>query len=335
VSPRPSEIPSADAFAAALRTARDGRYDDAINAVRDACAGREEDDAVAGAAANALARIGRSAEAAERWEEAERAIAAGLALRPRYPDLHHQQARLLLMRGRRPEARRALEQALTLHPGFVAARVDRALLDAREGRIGEALQELRELAKEARVEEPPAFERGLEHLREADVAEAGVWLSQALRLSDPILEERLEHARRLLEEGEIVRAAQLIREMLPAYALSGPPCPARDRRAAAGTSGRCPGLAGAGARDPSGLPRRAGPVRVRAPGGGPERPGGGADPDGDRRRPGERRRAAAAGPMGPAHALRRARARALRPFRHGSGLPLAWMRACPRRERQG
>jgi len=218
VSPRPSEIPSADAFAGALRTARDGHYDDAIAAVRDACAGREEDEAVAGAAANALARIGRSAEAADRWEEAERAVAAGLALRPRYPDLHHQHARLLLLRGHRPEARRALEQALALHPGFVAARVDRALLDAREGRIGEALQELRELAKEARIEEPPAFERGLERLREADVAEAGVWLSQALRLSDPVLEERLEHARRLLEEAEIARAAQLIREMLPAYA---------------------------------------------------------------------------------------------------------------------
>lgn len=218
MSPRPSEIPSADVFAGALRAAREGRFDEAIDAVRQAIAGRDADDAVTGAAANALARIGRSAEAAERWDDAERAIAAGLALRPSYPDLHHQHANLLLMRGRRPEARRALDQALALNSGFVAARVDLALLDAREGRIGEALQALRELADSARVEEAPAFERGLERLREADVAEAGVWLSRALRLSDPVLEERLEHYRRLLEDGEAARAAPLIRDMLQAHA---------------------------------------------------------------------------------------------------------------------
>lgn len=218
MSPRPADLPSPDAFSHALREAREGRFDAGIAQVRGALAGHEGDEAVMAAAANALSRMARSAEIAERWDEAEQAIAFGLSLRPRYPDLHHQHARLLLLRGRRGEARRALDQALAIHPGYVAARVDRALLDAREGRIGEALEALRELAKESRVEEPPAFERGLERLREADVAEAGTWIHQALRLSDPVLEETIEQHRRLLEDGDAAGAARLVREKLPAYA---------------------------------------------------------------------------------------------------------------------
>jgi tetratricopeptide (TPR) repeat protein len=217
MTPRPHDSRPADDFADAVGAARAGRFVEAIAAVERHVRTREGGEPVLASAAAALGRIARMAEAAQQLGDAERAVRAGLALRPGYPDLQLHRARLCLAGGRREEARRALDEALRLNPNYVAARVDRALLDARDGLIGEALQQLRTLAKESRVAETPAFERGIDRLKEADLEEAAIHLARAWKLDDPALEERFEHFRRLIEEGEAPRAIQRIREALAAY----------------------------------------------------------------------------------------------------------------------
>ena len=219
MTPRPEDPPPPE-FEVPIRLAREGLRDEAVVWIEHAFGKRTDAEPAGDAAAGALVRIARLGEEAGDWTGAERAIDAAIALRPAFPDLHFQRGRILLAVGRRAAAREALETALTLHPGFVAARVERALLDAREGLIGEALEALRALGRECRVEEPRAFERGLACLEEADWNEAGAHLSRALKLSDSALEERLEGFRALLERGEAAAAAALIRDALtlhPAY----------------------------------------------------------------------------------------------------------------------
>jgi tetratricopeptide (TPR) repeat protein len=213
MTPRPEDAPPPE-FELPLRLAREGLRDEAIAWIEHSMHERQLPDSVRAAAAAALVRIARFAEDADDWARAERAIGAALDLRPGFPDLHFHRARVLLAAGHRAAARAALDAALALHPGYVAARVELALLDAREGLIGESLAALRALARECRVEEPRAFERGLARLEEADWSEAGAFLSRALRLSDPALEERLERFRALLEAGDAGTAAALIRDTL-------------------------------------------------------------------------------------------------------------------------
>lgn len=215
MSPRP-EAPPPPEFEGPLRLAREGLLDEAVTWIENDARGRGGDAAVA-AAAGALARVARLCEDQQNWTVAERALQVAIELRPAFPDLHFLRARVLIATGRRAEGREALEAALKLHPGYVAARVERALLDAREGLIGEALESLRGLAKEAQVEEPRAFERGLACLEEADWREAGAYLARALQVSDPALEEKIERYRALLESGEAAAAATLIRETLEAH----------------------------------------------------------------------------------------------------------------------
>ena len=234
MSPRPEE-PPAPQFEVPLRLAREGRRDEAVAWIENACRATRAPEAGAGvradaseagpdgpppaadAAAGALARIARMCEQAEDLPGAARALEAAIGLQPGFPDLHYHLARVLLVSGRRAEARDSLDRALRIHPGYVAARVERALLDAREGLIGEALESLRALAAECPIEEPRAFERGLACLEEADWGEAGAFLSRALKLSDPVLEERLERFRGLIEQGQAAAAAGLVRETLTAH----------------------------------------------------------------------------------------------------------------------
>ncbi len=216
MSPRPDDPPPPE-FEVPLRLAREGLRDEAVKWIEHAFHERHDGEQAGDAAAGALVRVARLAEEAGDWAGAERAIDTALDLRPRFPDLHFQRGRIMLAVGRRAEARKALDRALELHPGYAAARVERALLDAREGLIGEALAALRALGRECKVEEPRAFERGLAALEEADWGEAGVHLSRALKLSDPALEERLERFRGLIERGEAAGAATLIRETLATH----------------------------------------------------------------------------------------------------------------------
>jgi tetratricopeptide (TPR) repeat protein len=216
MTPRPEDPPPPE-FEVPLRLAREGLRDEATAWIERAFHGRKDRDSAGAAAAGALVRVARLGGDAGDWASAERAIDVAIALKPEFPDLHFQRARILLAVGRRGPARQALDAALALHPGYVAARVERALLDAREGLIGEALEALRALGRECRVGETRAFERGLACLEEADWGEAGAHLSRALKLSDPALEERLERFRALIERGEAAAAAALIRETLATH----------------------------------------------------------------------------------------------------------------------
>ena len=213
MTPRPEDAPPPE-FELPLRLAREGLRDEAVAWIEHAMREPRVAESARDAATAALVRVARLGEDAGDWEGAERALGAALDLRPKFPDLHFHRARILLAAGRRAEARGALDAALALHPGYVAARVERALLAAREGLIGESLAALRALARECRIEEPRAFERGLARLEEADWSEAGAFLGRALRLSDPALEERLDRFRALLDGGDAGAAAALIRDTL-------------------------------------------------------------------------------------------------------------------------
>ena len=75
---------------------------------------------------------------------------------------------------------------------------------------------MRALARDARVEEPRAFERGLASLEEADWKEAVGFLARALKLDDPVLAKKIEGFRERIAEDP-AEAARLIREAVEEY----------------------------------------------------------------------------------------------------------------------
>jgi tetratricopeptide (TPR) repeat protein len=216
MTPRPVDTPHSE-FEPALEHARAGRFPEALAQVSRRLGPSPEGVRVT-AAGTALLQVARLAEAAGNPAAMLEALDAAIACRDDWADLHFLRAMACLALSRRAEARAALDRALRVNPRYVAARVERALLDAREGLVGEALDALRALAAETRVPEPRAFEQGLESLGGADWEEAGALLRRALRLAEPDLERRLERFRALMDEGEPGRAAQVLREALPRHA---------------------------------------------------------------------------------------------------------------------
>lgn len=215
MTPRP--LPSENVpFEPALALARDGRLDDALEAL----AALPEPGSAGpprGAAALAHAEVARLAEAGGALDIAQRAIDEAVRLAPAYADLHYQRACLLNQQQQRPAARRALEEALRINPRYVAARLELALLEAREGLLAESLGALRALEQERRVEEPRAFQRGLKSLARADWDEAGALLKSALRVSDPIVDRALAEHHALVAAGEHTRALHALREAVTAH----------------------------------------------------------------------------------------------------------------------
>jgi len=123
-------------------------------------------------------------------------------------------------RGRRADARREFDRALSLNPRYRAAAVERALLDAREGRIGEATEMLRLLAAESAPSEPGAFQKGMQHLGEADFEDAAPLLRRALDLGDEWLDEQLRAYQGCVQRGEHDQALHMLRAAIaerPAY----------------------------------------------------------------------------------------------------------------------
>jgi tetratricopeptide (TPR) repeat protein len=211
---QPSAVPESE-FAGAICSARSGSPARAIEQVERLLAQGTLDVPRKVAAAEALAHIAGLAEAAGDAAQAASALEVALRLRSEYPDLHYRRARMLLRLQRRAEARRALERALALNPRYTAARLERALLDASEGLIGEALEALRALARETAIERPGVFQQGLESLQRADPEEAGTLFTRALALDEPSDEGPLAQARALLEAGEAARAVALLQAALP------------------------------------------------------------------------------------------------------------------------
>lgn len=194
----------------ALDLARHGELRRAVDELSAALAGTS-DAADRESLARTLAQLARLA---EQQRDPDAAIAA-LELASTFvdwADLHCHRGQLLAQQGRRADARRALDRALVLNPRYRAAAVERALLDARDGRIAEAMETLRMLARDGDVTEPRAFEQGMEHLGHADFEDAGPLLRRALYASDAWLEERLYAVQAMSERGEHGAALQILRE---------------------------------------------------------------------------------------------------------------------------
>jgi tetratricopeptide (TPR) repeat protein len=169
-------------------------------------------------AARALAEIGRLASEAGQARAADEALVAALLVRPRWADVLFQRACVLLPLGHRQEARVLLDAALALNPKYTAARLERALLDARDGLLGEALESLRSLSRAGAVEEPRVFQQGMQSLERADWEEATERLRQAFHVGDADLSRTLTQVHAHLAEGRHAAAAAELRELLVGHA---------------------------------------------------------------------------------------------------------------------
>ena len=216
MSPRPQPA-KRSVFEPAFELARLGRFADACRTIEDVLESAESHDAMAGSAANAHAEVARLAERERDLPAAEQALERAVALRPRFADLQYRYGGVLLRRGRTLEARRALERALAANPRYVAARVELALLDAKDGLVGEAVDALRSLASESAIEDPRAFQQGVRSLESGHGNEADELLHRALRATGEELQERLEIYHELMRRDDVPAAAAALREILPEY----------------------------------------------------------------------------------------------------------------------
>lgn len=213
MSPRPLP-PSQGSFDVFVDLARDGHHLQALEKLARALTDQPLHAQVRGAAVEALTRISRMAEGAGDLGSATSALEEALRIAPRYADVHYQFARLEIQARRFAGARKSLDAALRINPGYVAARVELALLDAREGLLGEAIEALRRLDLGRAPHEPRLFHRGIQSLEHADWQEAETLLRQALHLDEPGLSERLDEVRARMGRGDRLGAARLIRETL-------------------------------------------------------------------------------------------------------------------------
>lgn len=193
----------------ALRMAGQGQLAEAVEWLEGALAvasGHDEQQALA----SALGEVARTAEAASDFDAAERALEAATRT-VEWADLFCQLGCLLANRGRRAEARIALDRALSINPRYRTAAVERALLDAREGRIAEAMQTMRALAADGELAEPGAFHLGLERLGDADFEDAAPLLRRALQGGDAWLEVQLHEYQERLFVGDMSGGLALLR----------------------------------------------------------------------------------------------------------------------------
>ena len=153
------------------------------------------------AAATALTAVARAAERCGDGSCARRALEAALALVD-WADLHVALGTLLVRDGERGEARQHFMRALAINPRYRAAVVELALLDAREGRIGDAVSALRALTGGEPAHESESLQRGLERLRVAEVEDAAPLLRRALTGCDEALEAWLAQAQRCFAAGD-------------------------------------------------------------------------------------------------------------------------------------
>lgn len=171
--------------------------------------------------ATALALQARAEERSGDLSRARRSLERALALVD-WADLRLALGRLLVRVGEKAAARRELDRALAINPRYRAATVERALLDASEGRIADSLATLRSLGVDAAVDfGTRPFESGLARLRAADVEEAGSVLRDALAPGDAALEATLAEAEERIQGGEIGGGLVLLRRAAaehPGYA---------------------------------------------------------------------------------------------------------------------
>ena len=216
MSPRPPES-AHNRFDAALRLAREGRWPEAL-----AAAERELGAPESGgeAAAAAFAEIARFAQATGELDLAARALERAIELRSRHADLHYRLACVMLRLKRPGDARAALNRALEINPRYVAARIERAQLDAREGFLGEALGALRELSREVPLGESEDFRQGIGRLDRGEWEEAQAHFGRAVESHGDELRRRLQRSEALIEGEDFARALTELHQAItehPAY----------------------------------------------------------------------------------------------------------------------
>jgi tetratricopeptide (TPR) repeat protein len=136
---------------------------------------------------------------------------------PRFPDLHHRLGLLRLRARDNRGARASFEQAVRLAPGYAAPRLELALLEARDGRLGESLELLRRLAEGRAARGRDEFERGLERLAEADWEGGGEALRRAFGVSGDDIDARLQEIAARVADGRSGEALALARVVLAAH----------------------------------------------------------------------------------------------------------------------
>jgi tetratricopeptide (TPR) repeat protein len=102
----------------------------------------------------------------------------------------------------------------------VAARLELAQLDAREGFLGEALGTLRELSREAPLGESEDFRQGLGRLDRGEWEEAQAHFGRALESHADGLSERLQRSDALMRDEDFARAMTELHQAIaehPAY----------------------------------------------------------------------------------------------------------------------
>ena len=212
-------IPPKDTLQSAHSLAAAGDYAEAFARIERVL--RAADGSVPpSAVATALAAVARSAERKGDAAMARRALTAALE-RVDWADLHLAMGTLLVRDGEGDAARRAFDRALAINPGYRAAALERALLDAREGRISEALGALRALTGGGPEGESEALREGLARLREAAVEDAAPLLRLALTGGDEALERLLGDAEASLAAGDVGSGLRMLRRAVaerPGYA---------------------------------------------------------------------------------------------------------------------
>lgn len=172
-------------------------------------------------AANALATLARAEERAGELARARSSFERALSLVD-WADLRLALGALLARLGDKPGARRELDRALAINPHYRAAALERALLDASEGRIAESLAALRALGHSpAAAPFAPPIEDALARLRADAVDEAGALLRRALVPGDQELERMLAEAEERIQVGDIGSGLSLLRRcaaLHPGYA---------------------------------------------------------------------------------------------------------------------
>lgn len=207
MSPRPAPTPGSPRDIA-LRLTHEREFVEAVLCLERALTDAGTDERAQIAAD--LGDIARLASEAGEHDAAQHALEVATSA-VNWADLHCQLGGVHLQRGRSLEARRAFDRALALNPRYRAAAVERALLDAREGRIAEAMETLRVLASDGSVSEPRAFAQGLEQLSAAEFEDAAKLLRRGLDLGDAWLDEQLAAYQARVDAGDMAGALQLLR----------------------------------------------------------------------------------------------------------------------------
>ncbi len=148
------------------------------------------------------------------FEGAATFLTKAIADAPRFPDLRFRLGMSRLRVGDPVGARAEFEAALAIAPLYAAPRVELALIDARQGRLGESLAMLRKLGESRPADLGEEFRRGLEKLAGADWEGSEDILRRAFGLGPSPVDDRLRVVGTLLAENRTEEALALARALV-------------------------------------------------------------------------------------------------------------------------